>query len=256
MSEQSSLTEYGVEPQYDSIINNKTALRDLFVRRGKSSYKIAKIADVPVGKVQGRLRKFGIYRDSQLCLDKQRLRELFVNDGLKKDEIAAELDSNYNTVDRHLRYYGLDDEISSFERHIKRRSRDNEVISFRTLGEYSSGAYEIWDPNKSDCEPASQVLHHRLLAVAEYGFEAVVDKQVHHKNGIPWDNRPDNIEPISQRDHIRKHWHPNDVYQTVVDADRGQLVRALETAGYKSAAEAIKRQAQASAEEIQPGESA
>lgn len=28
---------------------------------------------------------------------------------------------------------------------------------------------------------------------------------VHHKNGIPWDNRPRNIEPLPKREHHGEH---------------------------------------------------
>lgn len=46
---------------------------------------------------------------------------------------------------------------------------------------------------------------HRLLAVAEYGFDAVCDNIVHHKNGIPWDNRRENIEVMPQPKHHGEH---------------------------------------------------
>lgn len=45
----------------------------------------------------------------------------------------------------------------------------------------------------------------RLLAVAEFGFDAVKNKEIHHKNEIPWDNRPENIEPLSAGDHSSHH---------------------------------------------------
>jgi DNA-binding CsgD family transcriptional regulator len=254
MSDQVSLTEYGVEPQYESILDNEDALRDLFVRRGKSRYEIARIADATPGTVASQFRKFGIYRDEQVLLDEEELSSLYIEKGLTRGEIADKLDTSPVTVDRHINYYRLDGEVSGFEREVKRRARDGEVIPLRTWWETAPAGYEIWTPVKTDCDPASQVLHHRLLAVAEYGFEAVVDKQIHHKNGIPWDNRPENIEPLTQREHIGRHWHPDDVYQAVSDADRGGLIRALETAGYKSAAEAIRRQpAAAEADEVEGG---
>lgn len=254
MTGQISLTEYGVEPEYDSIVDNEAALKDLYVRRGKSQYEIAKIANVEPGLIQSRLRKYGVCRDEQLFISEQLLRELYVDDGASIGEVANELGRSYPSVDRHIRHYGLDEELCPNERRVKRRARDDEVVPFRT---WCHRGYEIWAPRKGDCEPASQVLHHRLLAVAEYGFEAVVDKQVHHKNGIPWDNRPGNIEPISQRDHIGKHWHPNEVYRSIADAERHELIQALKTAGYTSAAEAIKWQTTSSETgEIKGGASA
>ena len=50
-----------------------------------------------------------------------------------------------------------------------------------------------------------RVRHHRLLAVAEYGFENVSEKVVHHRNGIPWDNRGANLELLSDSEHKRIH---------------------------------------------------
>ncbi|NWM54968.1 hypothetical protein GY652_27320, partial [Escherichia coli] len=38
-----------------------------------------------------------------------------------------------------------------------------------------------------------------------HGYDAVAGKQVHHKNEIPWDNRPENLEPLSDEEHILEH---------------------------------------------------
>ena len=46
---------------------------------------------------------------------------------------------------------------------------------------------------------------HQLLAISEYGFEEVAEKQVHHKNHIPWDNRPENIELMTMAEHTAHH---------------------------------------------------
>ncbi len=56
-----------------------------------------------------------------------------------------------------------------------------------------------------DGEKHQQFMVHRLMAVAKYGFEAIRGLDVHHKNGIPWDNRFDNIELLSRPEHTRKH---------------------------------------------------
>jgi len=47
---------------------------------------------------------------------------------------------------------------------------------------------------------------HRLVAMAEYGIDEVMDKRVHHKNGVPWDNRPENLELVNnQKEHAQRH---------------------------------------------------
>jgi len=46
---------------------------------------------------------------------------------------------------------------------------------------------------------------HRLLAVSEFGIDKVKDIDVHHKNNIPWDNRPSNLELMSRSEHMKHH---------------------------------------------------
>lgn len=59
-------------------------------------------------------------------------------------------------------------------------------------GRSLDGRYPLWGSwYKNECH---QVRVHRLLAVAEYGFEAVAGSVVHHKNGLKWDNRSENLE--------------------------------------------------------------
>jgi hypothetical protein len=46
---------------------------------------------------------------------------------------------------------------------------------------------------------------HRLLAVAEYGIEAVKGKVAHHENGCPLDNRLENLEVMKKKEHDDLH---------------------------------------------------
>lgn len=59
--------------------------------------------------------------------------------------------------------------------------------------------------SNSDDQIVDSFVLHRLVAVSKYGIEKVKGKQVHHKNGIPWDNRPKNLELMSASDHIELH---------------------------------------------------
>ena len=47
--------------------------------------------------------------------------------------------------------------------------------------------------------------HHRLIAVAEYGFDAVADSYVHHKIPIPWLNYRENLEVFDSHSEHAKH---------------------------------------------------
>ena len=46
---------------------------------------------------------------------------------------------------------------------------------------------------------------HRLIMVAELGFEAVAGKHVHHKNGVKRDNRAENLELPTRAEHAERH---------------------------------------------------
>lgn len=65
------------------------------------------------------------------------------------------------------------------------------------------GGYETIRYNL-DGNPVN-IKHHRLICVAEYGFGAVRDRHVHHKNGFTWDNRVSNLEILDASDHGRIH---------------------------------------------------
>lgn len=59
--------------------------------------------------------------------------------------------------------------------------------------------YEEW-------KVGNDVIHvHRLLAISEWGPDAVAGMHVHHKNGIPWDNRIENLELLHPSEHQQSH---------------------------------------------------
>ena len=63
--------------------------------------------------------------------------------------------------------------------------------------------HEVW--RHSHKEEAHTIYVHRLQAVAEYGVDAVAGMHVHHKNGIKWDNRPENLELLTNSEHQQTH---------------------------------------------------
>lgn len=52
---------------------------------------------------------------------------------------------------------------------------------------------------------------HRLVAVAEHGFDEVSGNHVHHKNGMKVDNRPGNLELMTLSDHTAQHHEQGDI---------------------------------------------
>jgi len=75
-------------------------------------------------------------------------------------------------------------------------------------------SYELRPSTATDGKEDVYVAHHRLLAVVEWypstmPLEAILrdldGKDVHHRNGIKWDNRPSNLEPIDHSEHAKLH---------------------------------------------------
>ena len=128
--------------------------------------------------------------------DEAILRDLYIERGWSTYTIAKELGCNQSTVWKWLDK----NEIERRDRIEASRAADSGTpVRFET---YSRG-YERWDYQDNDDRRVVRV--HRLLAVAEYGIDAVAGMDVHHRNGIPWDNRPSNIELLEHGEHTSLH---------------------------------------------------
>lgn len=56
-----------------------------------------------------------------------------------------------------------------------------------------------------DGDEQKSFYEHRLVAIALYGYDEVVEKDVHHKNGHAFDNRHSNIKLLTKEEHNRLH---------------------------------------------------
>lgn len=94
---------------------------------------------------------------------------------------------------------------------IEKRSR-SEAAVVRWEGVHIkpyTDKYHSYEVIRSVRHGEHRVLHHRLLAVAKYGFDEVKGMVVHHKSGVEWDNRWSNIELMTPSEHA-KHHHRED----------------------------------------------
>jgi len=71
--------------------------------------------------------------------------------------------------------------------------------------ELNNYGHVVWSHSEGVNWEGASFPVHRLLAVAEFGTEAVKDQHVHHKNEIPWDNRPENLELLTPAEHASHH---------------------------------------------------
>lgn len=179
-------------------------LRRLYLEEGKTQREIGDVLGCSQKTIINWMEKFGIpsrsssesyrlKRSGESWRDEETLRELYVEKGLSQSEIGEMLGCAPETVFYHMEKNGID--ARTPEETFARR-RANTPAQFSTRQE---DGYEYWHSEDD------WVYAHRLLAVAEYGFNAVRGKHVHHKNNIPWDNRTDNIELLSQSRHMEHH---------------------------------------------------
>ena len=125
--------------------------------------------------------------------DKDTLKRL-CDRGLSQAEVANELGCSQATVCYWMDKYD-----------IQPNNPGGDMTAADTPASYGTYAardyYETW----TDSVDNYVIRVHRLLAVAEYGLDEIKGMDVHHRNGIPWDNRPENIELLTPGEHRSLH---------------------------------------------------
>lgn len=190
-------------------------LEYLYHDEGLTQSEVADVLDTVQTTVQRWMNKHDIDARSrseanisdERLLDEDWLREQYSDNGRTAYDIADDLGCSKTAVLRAI--HRADIEPHSQAVHKK--------TIHPTFDLHHDGYVRVTSHDYVDGELANtdQIRLHRLLAVAEYGFEAVQEKDVHHVNHIPWDNRPENIELPTRAEHKRHHaniyWENTDV---------------------------------------------
>jgi hypothetical protein len=136
--------------------------------------------------------------------DKERLTRLYHDEGLTTREIADRLGCTNGTVSRWLDKHEIETR-ENWKAGVEAAVEETRV-QYADYRDLETG-YPYWSVNAApDSDKSTLIVYvHRLLAVAEYGFEAVSNRVVHHENGIKWDNRPENIDVMTRGEHQNEH---------------------------------------------------
>jgi transposase len=129
--------------------------------------------------------------------DEEWLKQQYWDNGKSQNQIARELDENPGTIHYWMEKYDI--ETRDRIKEVKRKRGVN-YANYYT----NDRGYPLWKAGVGNGEE-KVVYVSRLLAVAEYGFDAVVDKEVHHEIPIPWLNTPDNLIPLDKKEHWNQH---------------------------------------------------
>lgn len=193
------LTRFGIKTRYQTSGNDcgwrdRQTLERLYFNEGLTTHEIAERLDCSQSVVVKWMRKHRIearstadYHEEQ-WRDEDLLEEMYVEKSMSLSEIADEFGCSRSLVGRYVRRHEI--------------KRPETFTSFYT----DASGYERVIGSLKD----EYVLIHRLVAVAEYGFDAVKDRHIHHGGGpegstTPWDNRPENLEPLTPSEHARLH---------------------------------------------------
>jgi len=187
---------------------DKKTLRELYINREMSQTSIAEKFDVSPATISKYLRRNSIptrgggakvkYPDLH---DEEWLREQYHGEGKSARDIAAEKGVDKSTVLDGLRECGISRRDTSTATSM---GMDKGRSGFRT----HPRGYEMASSRGS--ERAWGVGIHQLVAIANGAdphniFSGVSGYHVHHKNEIPWDNRPENLEVMSNSKHRSYH---------------------------------------------------
>lgn len=131
--------------------------------------------------------------------DKEWLETEYIENRRSFSEISDQLGVTHETVRTWAHRHDLDIRPRGRRRSVQAKVRTNE-----------QAGYERIQVRTTDGTPTFLAVH-RLAAVAWFGYDAVAGEQIHHKNNIPWDNREENLEPMTRSEHWQHHYQDGDM---------------------------------------------
>lgn len=164
---------------------DKDTLYDLYVTRGKPMHQIAKELDVAIGSVYNYLCKYNIPRRNQ--------KETFTMRGRKLSREQCERISKLHKG-------------KVLSNQTKRKiSEANKKGGIGHKKNRRDGYISIYFPDHPKCNKEGYIMEHDLIMECIIGRHLLADEVVHHKNHIRNDNRKENLELMTIREHAALH---------------------------------------------------
>ena len=161
----------------------------MYVEEGLDNVEIAQYLGCEAGTVAKWLSKHDLKdRRENDGIDLEELRSLYADQHLSLAEIGRRLDCSAGKVRYWVEKYGLK----------RSKTARAPVVKYQ-----SHKGYPCWLPDTEDS--AVRVRVHRLAAVAKWGLEEIKGMSVHHRSGIPWDNRLSNLKLMTNEGHAKQH---------------------------------------------------
>lgn len=182
---------------------NKEILEELYVEGGLTQAEVADELGCSSSTVNTWLKKHRLSGDlpdtdpdkygEEPWKDRELMERLYIEEKKSSKDISILFDCSNATISEWLDRHSIE----------KRSLSESQSASLGLLNHASfltrEFGHEVWQHDMNT------VLVHRLLAVSKFGFDDLYGKVVHHKNHIPWDNRPSNIELMKHGEHSSHH---------------------------------------------------
>lgn len=228
---------------HDLPYKDEDTMRELYVEQQLSITEIADKFDAGSTTIEKWLDKHGIDKrdfggkpDDAAYKDPELLRELYVDEGLTRREVADRLDCTMGDVRYHMEKHDIMQDARPWrDTELLREKCEEEHIPVPELAErWDCGATTLYwhlekhnierpknaRENKSYTVPYNQIYHredgqnyfvlvHRLVACAHGVIEPSEvysgDTDIHHKDGNVWVNSPENLQSVTPEEHQAIH---------------------------------------------------
>ena len=183
--------------------------RDWLKEQWYSAESLGEIADkcgVSNSTITTWARRFDLphFNDARPYNDPETLKEMYHEKGMSLSEMAEQFSCTDGWIAQKMEEFGIERRTLSKAQH-----NANPSAQFYTHPKgYELVASENADGNVGRCSV------HQLVAIANGAEPARIfdgkNTIVYHRNGIKWDNRPENLEVMTNSEHAKMHYEQGD----------------------------------------------